>query len=113
MIYNLQATGTGVLVSALLKDVAKVPDPDDPERMILKIEQLDELTFVIYTGDDGDPEQAAAVAQLPAHPHRPVGTDRLAVLARRSRPTTPSWPPDRLDPAHSSSTATSLADRWR
>ena len=25
--------------------------------MILKIEQLDELTFVIYTGDDGDPEQ--------------------------------------------------------
>ena len=25
--------------------------------MILKIEQLDDLTFVIYTGDDGDPEQ--------------------------------------------------------
>ena len=25
--------------------------------MILKIEQLDDLTFVIYMGDDGDPEQ--------------------------------------------------------
>ena len=37
--------------------IAKVPHPDDPDRMILKIEQLDELTFVIYTGDDGDPQQ--------------------------------------------------------
>jgi peptide/nickel transport system substrate-binding protein len=55
VIYNLQAAGTGVLVNALVKDVAKVPDPADPERMILKIEQLDDLTFVIYTGDDGDP----------------------------------------------------------
>jgi peptide/nickel transport system substrate-binding protein len=57
VIYNLQATGTGALVGATLKDLAKVPDPDDPERMILKIEQLDEMSFVIYTGDDGDPEQ--------------------------------------------------------
>jgi peptide/nickel transport system substrate-binding protein len=57
VIYNLQATGTGVLVSALLKDIAKVPDPNDPERMILKIEQLDELSFVVYTGDDGDPSR--------------------------------------------------------
>ena len=55
VMYNLQAAGTGVLISALVKDVAKVPDPADPERMILKIEQLDDLTFVIYTGDDGDP----------------------------------------------------------
>ncbi len=57
MIYNLQATGTGVLVSAALKDVAKVPDPNDPERMVLKIEQLDEMSFVIYTGEDGDPDK--------------------------------------------------------
>ena len=57
VIYNLQATGTGALVGATLKDLAKVPDPDDPERTILKIEQLDEMSFVIYTGDDGDPEQ--------------------------------------------------------
>jgi peptide/nickel transport system substrate-binding protein len=55
VIYNLQAAGTGVLVNAVVKDVAKVPDPADPERTILKIEQLDDLTFVIYTGDDGDP----------------------------------------------------------
>jgi peptide/nickel transport system substrate-binding protein len=57
VIYNLQATGTGALVGATLKDLAKVPDPDDPERMILKIEQVDEMSFVIYTGEDGDPEQ--------------------------------------------------------
>jgi peptide/nickel transport system substrate-binding protein len=57
VIYNLQAAGTGVLISALVKDIAKVPDPDDPERTILKIEQLDDLSFVIYTGDDGDPDQ--------------------------------------------------------
>ena len=57
VIYNLQATGTGALISATLKDLAKVPHPDDPDRMILKIEQLDELTFVIYTGDDGDPQR--------------------------------------------------------
>ena len=57
VIYNLQATGTGALISATLKDLAKVPHPDDPDRMVLKIEQLDELTFVIYTGDDGDPQR--------------------------------------------------------
>jgi peptide/nickel transport system substrate-binding protein len=57
VIYNLQAAGTGVIVSALLKDVAKVPDPDDSERLILKIDQLDEMSFVIYTGEDGDPER--------------------------------------------------------
>ena len=57
VIYNLQAAGTGVLISALVKDVAKVPDPNNPDRMILKIEQLDDLTLVIYTGDDGDPDQ--------------------------------------------------------
>jgi peptide/nickel transport system substrate-binding protein len=57
VIYNLQATGTGVLVSAALKDVAKVPDPNDPERTVLKIEQLDEMSFVIFTGEDGDPDK--------------------------------------------------------
>jgi peptide/nickel transport system substrate-binding protein len=57
VIYNLQATGTGVLVSAALKDVAKVPDPNDPERTVLKIEQLDEMSFVIFTGEDGAPDK--------------------------------------------------------
>lgn len=57
VIYNLQAAGTGLLVSALLKDLAKVPDPDNAERMILKFDKLDDMSFVIYTGKDGDPEQ--------------------------------------------------------
>jgi peptide/nickel transport system substrate-binding protein len=65
VIYNLQATGTGVLVSALVKDVAKVPDPDNPDRMILKIEQLDDLTFVIFTGDDGDPDRPTPWRNFP------------------------------------------------
>jgi peptide/nickel transport system substrate-binding protein len=57
VIYNLQASGTSELIKALVKDIAKIPDPADPERTILKIEQLDDLSFVIYTGDDGDPEK--------------------------------------------------------
>jgi peptide/nickel transport system substrate-binding protein len=57
VIYNLQATGTGVLVGAFLKDVAKVPDPEDPERSMLKIEKLDDRSFTVFTGDDGDPGQ--------------------------------------------------------
>ena len=65
VIYNLQAAGTGVLIGALVKDVAKVPAPNDPERMILKIEQLDDLTFVIYTGNDGDPEQPVPWRNFP------------------------------------------------
>lgn len=57
VIYNLQAAGGGILVSALLKDLAKVADPDDPDRMLIKIDKLDDLSFVIYTGKGGDPEQ--------------------------------------------------------
>ena len=57
VIYNLQATGTGVLVSGFLKDVAKVPDPEDPERTMLKIEKRDERSFTVFTGADGDPER--------------------------------------------------------
>ncbi len=65
VIYNLQAAGTGVLVSAALKDIAKVPDPDNPDRMLLKIEQLDEMSFVIYTGEDGDPERPISWRNFP------------------------------------------------
>ena len=42
-----------------------MPDPDDPERMILKIEQLDDMSFVIYTGEDGDPEQPVSWRNFP------------------------------------------------
>jgi peptide/nickel transport system substrate-binding protein len=65
VIYNLQAAGTGVLVSAALKDIAKVPDPDNADRMLLKIEQLDEMSFVIYTGEDGDPERPISWRNFP------------------------------------------------
>jgi peptide/nickel transport system substrate-binding protein len=65
VIYNLQTTGTGILVSATIKDLAKVPDPDDPERMIIKIEQLDDMSFTIFTGDDGDPEQPISWRDFP------------------------------------------------
>lgn len=65
VIYNLQAAGTGILVNALIKDLAKVPDPDGPERMIIKIDKLDDLSFVIYTGKGGDPEQPLAWRDFP------------------------------------------------
>ena len=44
--------------------------------MELKIEKVDDMTFTIFTGKDGDPERAAAVAELPRLPDRPVGPDR-------------------------------------
>ena len=66
MIYNLQAAGTGILVTTSLKDVARVPDPDDPERMILKIEQLDDMSFTIFTGESGDPEKPISWRNFPA-----------------------------------------------
>ena len=37
VVYNLQAAGTSQLVSAALRDVARVPDPDHPDRTELKI----------------------------------------------------------------------------
>ena len=57
VIYNLQATGRGLLVSAFLKDVAKISDPEDPERTMLKIAKIDDRSFVVFTGADGDPER--------------------------------------------------------
>ena len=65
VIYNLQAAGTGVLVSAATKDIAKVPDPEDPERMILKIEPIDEMSFTIFTGEDGDPDKPISWRNFP------------------------------------------------
>ena len=55
VIYNLQATGTGVLVAGALTDVAKVPSQADPNVMELKIEKDGHLTFTIFTGKGGDP----------------------------------------------------------
>ena len=55
VIYNLQQTGTGLLVSKALTDVAKVPNAADPALMDLKIEKLDDMSFTIFTGKNGDP----------------------------------------------------------
>jgi peptide/nickel transport system substrate-binding protein len=49
MVQNLQEAGASLLISAALKDVAKNPDGR------LKIEILDPMTFTIFTGRDGDP----------------------------------------------------------
>ena len=100
--YNLQAAGTSQLVSAALRDVARVPDPDHPDRTELKIEQTDDMTLVIYTGKNGDPDQPvpwrdfdaqltaqwgmiaspfwlAAVEQNPDLATKPVGTGPFVV----------------------------------
>ena len=66
MIYNLQAAGTGILVTTSLKDIARVPDPEDAERMLLKIEQLDDMSFTIFTGESGDPEKPISWRNFPA-----------------------------------------------
>ncbi len=55
VIYNLQATGTGVLVAGSLTDVAKVPSQADPNVMELKIEKNGPRSFTIFTGKGGDP----------------------------------------------------------
>lgn len=65
VIYNLQAAGTGVLLGAALGDVAKVPNPDDPSKQQLKIEQVDDLTFTVFLGKDGDPEQPRSWPRFP------------------------------------------------
>ena len=57
VIRNLQDSGTGLLIGKALGDVAKVPDATDPTRMALKIVKIDDMTFTVYTGKDGDPAQ--------------------------------------------------------
>ena len=67
MIYNLQATGTGLLVAAALTDLAKVPSAADPAVMELKIEKVDDMTFTIFTGQGGDPDQPLPWPNFPAY----------------------------------------------
>lgn len=64
-VYNLQVAGTSLLLGAALGDVAKVPAADDPSRMELKIEIVDDYTFVVYLGKDGDPEQPRSWPRFP------------------------------------------------
>jgi peptide/nickel transport system substrate-binding protein len=55
VIENLQRTGLGLLVSAALVDLAKIPNPADATKKIFKIDKIDDLTLKIYTGKGGDP----------------------------------------------------------
>ena len=61
VIYNLQETGTSLLISKALNDVAKIADPsgatnaDGTPKMILDIAKLDSSSFTITLGKDGDP----------------------------------------------------------
>jgi peptide/nickel transport system substrate-binding protein len=50
-IKNLKQAGKGLLISAAIKDVAKGPDGE------LLIEKVDDMSFTIKTGFNGDPNQ--------------------------------------------------------
>jgi peptide/nickel transport system substrate-binding protein len=56
-IKNLKTTGGGLLVAAAVVDVAKVPSAADPTLMELKIEKIDDLSFTIFMGKQGNPEE--------------------------------------------------------
>ncbi|MCU1393285.1 MAG: putative transporter substrate-binding protein [Ilumatobacteraceae bacterium] len=66
VIYNLQETGTSLLIAKALNDVAKIPDPsgatnsDGTAKMILDITKTDDKTFTIILGKDGDPSKPLA-----------------------------------------------------
>ncbi len=68
---NLNDTGTGVLVSKAIVDVAREPDPggatnpDGTPKIVLKMEKKDDLTFTIFMGKGGDPAQPLAWPNFP------------------------------------------------
>jgi peptide/nickel transport system substrate-binding protein len=61
VIFNIQRSGLGLLLGSQLLDVAKVDDPtgatndDGSPKKVLKIEKVDDSSFTIFTGKDGDP----------------------------------------------------------
>ena len=57
MIENIQRSGLGLLLLAQLVDLAKVPSAADPTKKEYKIQKVDDMTFTIFTGKDGDPAQ--------------------------------------------------------
>ncbi len=61
VMFNLQATGSGPLLSAAIKDVARSADGS------LVIERVDDLTFTIATGFNGDPNQPVSWPGLDAY----------------------------------------------
>jgi len=73
MIRNIQETGGGLLVSAAIKDLARVPDPADPTKQAIKIEKADEMTFTIFTGEGGDPTKPISWPGFPAYLTQQLG----------------------------------------
>lgn len=59
VLQNLNATGTGLLVSAALSDLAKGPDG------LFQSEMVDAQTFKLFTGKGGDPAQPVSWATFP------------------------------------------------
>jgi peptide/nickel transport system substrate-binding protein len=51
VVHNLQLAGQGLLISNALKDVAHLPDGS------LKIDIVDPMTFTVYTGKNGNPDE--------------------------------------------------------
>jgi peptide/nickel transport system substrate-binding protein len=66
VIKNLQATGTSVLIAGALVDVAKVADPNDATKKILDINKVDDLTFTVVLGKNGDPNTPLSWPGFPA-----------------------------------------------
>jgi peptide/nickel transport system substrate-binding protein len=66
MIDNIQRSGTGLLLGAQLVDLAKIDDPtgatnqDGSPKKVFKIDKVDDMTFTIFTGKDGDPNTPLA-----------------------------------------------------
>ena len=109
VIYNLQATGTGVLIAGQLTDVAKVPSQADPSVMELKIEKNGRPDVHDLHRQGRRPEPAGAVGRLRRLPGRAMGPDRVADVARRGRRPTRPRRPSRSAPGRSSSRATPRA----
>ncbi|MFZ4810522.1 MAG: ABC transporter substrate-binding protein, partial [Ilumatobacteraceae bacterium] len=60
VVKNLQATGTGLLISAAVTDIGKNPDGS------LAIEATGDMTFTVKTGKNGDLSQPRPWPNLPA-----------------------------------------------
>ena len=100
VIDNLNRTFGGILVSGALKDTAKNPDGT------LVTEKLDDYTFTIATGKNGDPAQPVSWWRFPYFLTGPGRVHRLADVAGRRRRRSRRWRPSRSAPDRSWSRST-------
>ena len=79
---NINRTFFGIIPAGALKDIAK--NPDDTVVM----EKLDDYTFTIATGRNGNPAEPVSWPLFPYLPHRTSGLHGVADVAgcRRRRP---------------------------